>query len=128
MWRKSLNVIASPKESYNSLSGASSISLKPSNIITSAGSSNSVTSVSGFSKPVSLESTGLIQYDLTCSNCSSLICPSKTYVVALLITGFSSSFKNLTHCSAESALWSNCPGKYSTLKILSVSLNGKFSS
>ena len=24
------------------------------------------------------------------------------------------SFRSLTHCSAESALWSNCPGRYST--------------
>ena len=37
------------------------IALKPSKIITSAGSSNSVTKVSGFSNPVSLESTGLMQ-------------------------------------------------------------------
>ena len=80
------------------------MSLKPSKMITSAGSSNSVTKVSGFSNPVSLESTGLMQYDLICSNCSSVISPTKTYVVAVLISGFSSSFKNLTHCTAESAL------------------------
>ena len=35
---------------------------------------------------------------------SSLISPSKTYVVAERITGSSFSFKSFTHCSAESAL------------------------
>ena len=35
--------------------------VKPSKILTSAGSANSVTSVFGFSIPVSLESTGLMQ-------------------------------------------------------------------
>ena len=30
------------------------------------------------------------------------------------IIGSSSSFKNCTHCTAESALWSNCPGRNST--------------
>ena len=61
MCKKSLKVIANPRESYNSFKGSSAISLKPSKIITSAGSSNSVTKVSGFSNPVSLESTGLMQ-------------------------------------------------------------------
>ncbi len=40
---------------------ASGISLNPSKIFTSAGSSNSVTSVSGFLPAASLESTGLMQ-------------------------------------------------------------------
>ncbi len=31
------------------------------------------------------------------------------------MTGSSSSFRNFTHCTAESARWSNCPGRYSTL-------------
>ena len=60
--------------------------------------------VSGFSSPVSLESTGLMQCALTASNCSSVISPSITYVTAERMIGCSSSFKNCTHCTAESAL------------------------
>ena len=40
---------------------SSAISLNPSKIFTSSGSGNTVTSVSGFSRPVSRESTGLMQ-------------------------------------------------------------------
>ena len=49
------------RELYSSFKAVSSISQKPSKIFTSAGSSNTVTSVSGFSTAASLESTGLIQ-------------------------------------------------------------------
>jgi large subunit ribosomal protein L2 len=49
-----------------------------SKMMTSSGSSNFVTSVSGFSAPVSLESTGLMQCSLIASNCASVISPSIT--------------------------------------------------
>ena len=114
-------------ESYNSFNCASAISMKPSKIRTSFGSSNCVTSVSGLSMPVSLESTGLIQWAFTASNSSSVISPSITYVVAVRITGSSSSRMHCTHCTAESALWSNCPGKYSTENARSFSFIGNIS-
>ena len=66
------------KESYNSLNLSSSISLNPSRILTSAGSSKSITNVSGLSAAASLESTGLMQYSLTASNCSSVKSPFTT--------------------------------------------------
>ena len=50
------------------------------------------------------------------SNSLSEILPISRYVTAVLMTGCSSSFRNCTHCTAESALWSNCPGRYSTEK------------
>ena len=43
------------------------------------------------------------------------------------ITGVSSSLIKRIHCSAESALWSNCPGRNSTEKHLSVSFFGNSS-
>ena len=54
------------------------ISLNPSRILTSAGSSKSITNVSGLSAAASLESTGLMQYSLTASNCSSVKSPFTT--------------------------------------------------
>ena len=56
-----LNVMARFREAYSSFRSASAISLNPSKIFTSSGSGNTVTSVSGFSRPVSRESTGLMQ-------------------------------------------------------------------
>ena len=72
---KSLNVMASPSESYKALSLSSSISLNPSNIITSAGVSNLVTRVSGIFSSATLESTGLIQWFLILSLSSSVSLP-----------------------------------------------------
>ena len=105
-------------ESYNSLSLLSSMLVKPSKIITSAGSSKFCTNVSGFSMPIARESTGLMQCFLIAANWSSEIFPSITYVIALLIIGSSFSLRSFTHCSAESALWSNCPGRNSTVNTL----------
>ena len=92
---------------------------KPSRILTSSGSSKTAASVSGISAAASLESTGLMQKALTASACSFVRVPWITYVVAVRITGSSFSFKSFTHCSAESALWSNWPGRYSTEKTVS---------
>ena len=72
---KSLNVIARPSESYNSLSLSPLISLKPSNTTTSAGVSNLVTSVSGSFSSATLESTGLIQWFLILALSSSVSLP-----------------------------------------------------
>ena len=101
-------------DSYNFLSSSCCIPQKPSNTVMSAGSSNFCTSVSGITSSVSLESTGLMQYAFILSKSLSEIFPSRTYVVAERITGSSLSLRSFTHCSAESALWSNCPGRYST--------------
>jgi hypothetical protein len=63
---------------------------------------------------------------IACSS-SSETPPSITYVTAVRITGVSSSLIKRIHCSAESALWSNCPGRNSTEKHLSVSFFGNSS-
>ena len=107
--------MARPSESYNLRSSPSGISRNPSKIFTSSGSSNSSANVCGFSNPVSLESTGLMQWFLIAASWLSSNSPSMTYVVAERIIGSSFSFNNFTHCSAESARWSYCPGRYSTL-------------
>ena len=44
-----------------------------------------------------------------------------------MIIGSSSSLRNFTHCTAESARWSNCPGKNSTLKTFEPEVCSKFS-
>lgn len=90
---------------------ASGIVSKPSNTFTSSGSQTQSLTFPVFPF-LSLLSPGLIQWFLIAAN-SSLLRFLRWYVVAVLITGDSSSLINCTHCSAESALWSNCP-RYST--------------
>ena len=104
------------------------MSLKPSNIATSAGSSNFSASVAGFFSSVRRLSTGLMQCFSMAARCSAFNVPLITYVVADFIMGFSLSARRQQHCSAESALWSNCPGRYSTEKQKSLSSCGKASS
>ena len=115
------------KESYNSLRTPSAISRKPAKIFTSSGSSKTVTKVSGFTISVSLESTGLMQKALMEASSSGVTPPSITYTIAVRITGSSEEFKNCTHCTAESALWSNCPGRYSTPNTAAPSAASKLS-
>ena len=106
--------MARPNEVYSSRNAVSPILTKPSRILMSAGSSYCIFNVSGFSISVSLESTGLIQYALIRPNASSEISPSRRYVTAVRITGSWFSFRNRIQDTAESALWSNCPGRNST--------------
>ena len=113
--------MARPSDEYNSLSSVSGISLNPSKILTSAGSGNIVTRVSGLSIFASLESTGLMQKFLMLSSWLSVRLPSTAYTVAVLISTSSSSRRSLTH-------WSNCPGRNSTANTCSPGLCSKSSS
>ena len=66
------------RESYNSFNAPSWELWNPSNMITSAGVSNTVKSVSGFVSSVSLESTGLMQKDLISAASASVTVPEIT--------------------------------------------------
>ena len=61
-------------------------------------------------------------------SCAGVTDPDTTYVVAERMTGSSSPLRSFTHCCAESALWSNCPGRYSTVNTVSLPMHGKSSS
>ena len=66
------------KEAYSSFKASFSIPQKPSKIFTSAGSSNTVTRVSGFASSDWRESTGLMQKLLMDASSSSDTLPSIT--------------------------------------------------
>ena len=102
--------------------------INPSTIATSFGSGCSSFAVFSFSNVHSLESTGFIIYFFIFSKSSVLIFPFITYIFALFASGLSPSVNICKHSDSEFALWSNCPGKYSTPNILSFFANGYSSS
>ena len=73
-----MKVMARWKDSNNSRNAGSCILQKPVKMGTSFGSSKTEISVSGFLKPASRESTGLIQCALIAANCSSVMEPDIT--------------------------------------------------
>jgi len=113
---KSSIVIARPNSTIKFFSSLSLNSINPSNVLISLGTLASLVSAFGTLSPISLESTGFIKYFFSTTNSFSEI-SSNTYICEALILGLSSLFKSIKHCAAESALWSYCPGKYSTLKV-----------
>ena len=97
----------------NADSSASSMRVKPSATGTVSGSAYCVRSVSGLSSEASRRSTGLITCRLNTSTSRCVSAPSSMYTSAVRTAGRSHCAMSCMHCAAESARWSNCPGRYS---------------
>ena len=106
---------------------SSSIFINPTILATSGGVFDARSRVLGFSNDASLLSTAFIRYFFILSTSASDSSPLKTNTRAHATLGRLRATICM-HCSAESARWSNCPGKYSIAKTMSVSENGNDSS
>ena len=109
---KSLNVIARFKVSYNAFNSSSEAFAKPSKLLISSGTSNSVTRVFGFFFCL----TAVYRVDTEMTD-SVLLCQSQR--CGDHIGGCCADHRLLIfflklYTALESALWSNCPGRCST--------------
>ena len=125
---RSSKLIAKPISSMNACSPASSRPLNCSSTLTSAGGVIFISSDAGFSSDASRLSTLLMQYALISSNVSRSTSPTMTMTRAVRISGRSFAVTSCTHCAAESAVTSYCPGRYSMANTREFGKCGSFSS
>ena len=72
--------------------------------------------VSTGEREASRRSTGLMTWCFTAAMSASVRSPSRMYTVAVRTSGRSTCSSSWMHWAAESARWSNCPGRYSAAK------------
>ena len=101
----------------NSSSCPASMSRKPSSTGMSPGASSCICRLWGRADDASRDSTGLMTYFLMLSTSAPVSSPCSTYTLAQRTVGLSPAVINWMHCWAESARWSNWPGRASTAKL-----------
>ena len=114
--------MARPSSFLYESSSLSDFEMNPETIAISAGTIEDILRVAGFELSASRLSTGFIRYFWIFKTSSAQTLPSRKTIFAHLTAGgsvptfvadFIPSRKSVRHCSALSARWSYCPGRYS---------------